>query len=209
MSSRLTGKFREEFELALSQEGRGPYNEVFQTCMIVMHEHKLPYVLEKVNPDQFLVHKKNRGGLMLSPHNVHSNAEVIHSVGADRKQLNNAFCIELAASGPQREENLAKNQQLVRRAKGLAFSGQWFGTISDCGLWPYNGVLQIGGITTSSKLADADGMIDIHKLFKNSEFKAMITEGWTWTVIPSDVDEAYPQFSQISQNAINSSNHVA
>ena len=55
------------------------------------------------------------------------------------------------------------------------------------------------GKTTSSKLGDDHGMIDLHKLFKNSEFKAMITAGWKWTVIPSDVDEAYPQFAQMAQ----------
>ena len=213
MSSRLTGKFREEFELALSQEGRGPYNEVFQACMAVLREHKLLYVLEKVNPDQFLVHQKNRGGLMLSPHNVHSNAEVIYSVGADRKQLTNAFCIELGDSGKQREDNIAKNVELVRRAKGLLAEVSGSERFLTVGCGHTTAFCKLAGTrrgrTTAMKLASADGTIDLHKVYKNAEFKAMITEGWSWTVVPSDVDTAYPQFAEVAQKALNSSNHVA
>ncbi len=63
MASRLTGQFREEFELALSQEGRDPYNEVFQTCMAVMHEHKLAVCISKCQPRPVLGTQKEQGWL--------------------------------------------------------------------------------------------------------------------------------------------------
>ena len=37
----------------------------------------------------------------------------------------------------------------------------------------------------------------------------MINDGWTWTIIPSSVDEQYPQFANIAQQALNVSNHIA
>ena len=56
---------------------------------------------------------------MLSVHNVHANAATIHSVGADRKMLNNAICFELSVAGEQRSTNLMKNRGLIARLKGL------------------------------------------------------------------------------------------
>ena len=50
---------------------------------------------------------------MLSVHNVHANAATIHSVGADKKMLNNAICFELSGDGEQRSTNLKKNRELI------------------------------------------------------------------------------------------------
>ena len=55
---------------------------------------------------------------MLSVHNAHANAATIVKVGADRSQLSNAVCIELATEGHAREINIQKNKTLVARAKG-------------------------------------------------------------------------------------------
>ena len=56
---------------------------------------------------------------MLSVHKVHANAATIHSVGADRKMLNNAICFELSVDGEQRSTNLKKKRELVARSNGL------------------------------------------------------------------------------------------
>jgi hypothetical protein len=210
--SRLTGNFKAEFETALALEHTLPYNEVLQGCLSVLKAHQLLYTLDKVGADQFLVHRKNRGTLMLSPHNVHKNAETIYTVGADRKQLNNAVCIELSPSGPNREEHLQKNGDLVRRAKGLIAEitgAERFVTVGCGHTTGFCKLAKAGGRTSSKKLSDERGMIDCHKICKNSEFKAMIEEGWTWTVVPFEIDEQYPVFAHIAQKALNSSNHVA
>ena len=36
----------------------------------------------------------------------------------------------------------------------------------------------------------------------------MINDGRTWTIIPSCVDEQYPQLANIAQQALNVSNHI-
>ena len=46
-----------------------------------------------------LCHPQNRAGLMLSPHNAHRNGDRIRRVGADLKQLTNAYCIEMQPEG--------------------------------------------------------------------------------------------------------------
>ena len=56
---------------------------------------------------------------MLSVHNAHANAATIHSVGADRKMLNNAICFELSVDGEQRSTNLMNNRALIARSNGL------------------------------------------------------------------------------------------
>jgi len=67
----------------------------------------------------FLTHVKNRGGLLLSPHNVHKNAAGIKAAGADMDQLGNAWCTELPDAGPARKLALEKNASLIKRADGL------------------------------------------------------------------------------------------
>ena len=56
---------------------------------------------------------------MLSPHNAHRNGAVIHKGGADKKQLVNAVCVELAPSGEARTEELDANRKLIMRSGGL------------------------------------------------------------------------------------------
>eukprot|EP00959_Pyramimonas_sp_CCMP1952_P218115 4562000-Pyramimonas_sp.AAC.1 len=54
-----------------------------------------------------------RGGLLVSPHNVHRNAARIHAAGADMPQLSNAVSIELGVNSPVRWQHAAKNKALV------------------------------------------------------------------------------------------------
>ena len=78
MASRLTPEFKAEFSIVLKQE-KLPVNDLLHLCMEVIKKHKLSYTT-KAECKYFLVHKANRGGLMLSPHNVHRNASNIQRV---------------------------------------------------------------------------------------------------------------------------------
>ena len=72
-------EFKAEFEASLS--ARGAPNEVFQGCMACISKHGHAYTLHEVHSRFFIPHRQNRGGLILSPHNAHRNAEVIYRVG--------------------------------------------------------------------------------------------------------------------------------
>ena len=68
---------------------------------------------------------------------------------------------------------------------------------------------KVGGPTPEASLADDKGMIDVGKLKRNPEFKAMIEKGWSWKVVPAIVDHEFPNFAGIAQKALNVNNHVA
>ena len=210
-SSKITAAFKAEFAEALRLEKKVPYNELLQTCFDILKKHKLCYV-QTIDASQMLVHHKNRGGLMLSVHNVHANAAVIHTVGADRSQLNNAVCFELADDGEQRAINLAKNEALIQRSKGFLAAINGFEKYISVGCGhttAFTKLAKVGGKTVARSLQDDDGNIDIRKLRKNAEFRAMLDEGWPWTVMSSTVDIAFPAFAKVAQKALNVNNHVA
>ena len=101
---KLSKEFCAQFQAALAQQAHKPVNEVYQECMKIMWAHKIPRK-EIAHPNVFLVHKENRGKLMLSPHNAHRNFLSIKMVGADMTQLTNAVAIELAQAGQQGKSN--------------------------------------------------------------------------------------------------------
>ena len=209
MSSLITAEFKKEFEADLKL--KKPANEVLQACMKTLFEHNLCYQ-SVIEPKYFLVHKHNRGGLMLSPHNVHRNAANIARVGADLKQLTNAVCIELSSDGPQRETNIAANRRLIEKSEGLLaqINGQERYLTLGCGhTTAFCKSACAGGKTSEPSLQNSDGSIAIHKVKANSSFKQMLEHGWGWTVIKSAVDTAFPDFSKLAQRALNTANHVS
>ena len=112
MASEITTEFRAVFQKLLKQEKAIPYNELLMNLFTCLEKHTLLGERE-ICASKMLVHYKNRNGLMLSVHNAHANAATIHRVGADRSQLSNAVCIELATEGPNREINIQKKHLLL------------------------------------------------------------------------------------------------
>ena len=80
----MTSEFKEEFQKILDRKGMAP-NDHMALLMECLKENKLMHTVENVNPNLFLTHKNNRGGLLLSPHNVHRNAAKIQAAGANMK----------------------------------------------------------------------------------------------------------------------------
>ena len=112
MASVITTEFRAEFQKLLKQEKAIPYNELLMNLLTCLEKHGLLDERE-ICASKMLVHYKNRNGLMLSVNKVHANAVTILKVGADRSQLSNAVCIELATEGPNREINIQKIRILL------------------------------------------------------------------------------------------------
>ena len=119
MASKMTNTFIADFRAALAGEAQllAPM-EVYNNCMEVLKDHQLSYTA-KLTANLLLTHAKNRGGLMLSSHRVHTNGAVIHAGGADRNSIVNAVAMEMAPSGPQREYNISKNTALIERSGDL------------------------------------------------------------------------------------------
>ena len=208
---KLTDGFRADFTAALALQGKKPTNEVYQECMKVLKDHKVSYTVD-AKPAYFLVHKENRGRLMLSPHNAHRNCLSIHKVGADMSQLINAVAMELPAAGRARDEQFIANERLVKAADGLLPSINSEERYATLGCGHTAAICKLAGQanpkTPIAELKDEDGNLNVAKLKQNPQFKTMIEDGWSWIIIPALVDELFPAFAKIAQKALNTSNHV-
>ena len=142
MASKFTPAFCFEFTVILAEKNTKA-NEVFQQAMACLRLRKSAYNLSKQHCKFFIPHKKNRGGLMLSPYNVHRNAAKIHKAGADIKQIINAVCIELAPSGAHRAAHILANEKLVQRPKGLLAPLSNEVRFLTLGGWPHSCLLQV------------------------------------------------------------------
>ena len=209
--SKLSEEFTSEFQQLLQSKGFAA-NEHLQSLVACLRKHNYIYTIQ-IHPQFFLTHKANRGGLLLSPHNVHRNAGRIQACGADMKQLTNALCMELPASGPVREDHLAKNRTLIQRAAGLlaAINGLERYVTLGCGhTTAFCKQAHAGGRTSEKSLQHVGSEdIDLQKLYSNTNFKAMVTEGWAWEVVHAIVDEEFPAFASVAQKALNTQNHIS
>ena len=212
MASKVTAEFKNEFKQLLELR-QVTANEQLQKLLECLRSHKFLYSVDSINAKYFLAHKANRGGLLLSPHNVHRNAARIHRCGADLKQLNNALCMELAAHGAVREEHLAKNALLVERAAGLLapINGSERYVTLGCGhTTAFCKLAAVGGRTSETALKlDGSDKIDVQKICANPNFRTMLLVGWYWDVVPAIIDELFPAFAIIAQKALNTQNHIS
>ena len=208
-----TAAFAKEFQGVLDEIAKMSANEGLHKMMDVLRKHNLMYRIDTMPSKHLLCHPENRGGLMLSPHNVHRNAARIHSGGADKKQLTNALCIEMAPhADPRRASQIAANRELCDRSGGLLCppTGEERFLTLGCGhTAAFCKLADRGGPTTEAVLADENGNIDLQRIFKNEQFKSMIVDGWSWEVVSHEVDTMFPSFAKLAQRALNVSNHVA
>ena len=193
---KLPSEFAAEFRQVLSQR-HSKANEHLDQLLECLDQHKLLYIVEKVNPRFFITHKGNRGGLLLSPHNVHRNAARIQRAGADLKQLSNAVCIELGTNSTLRWEHIARNKKLIDRADGLLakINGSERYVTVGCGhttAFCKHAALQ-GKTSQPTLKCNGSDKIDLQRLCEDPKFKTMIEEGWAWKVVPAIIDEIFPK----------------
>ena len=62
-----------------------------------------------LRPEELLVHPHNRGGLLVNAYNAHKNGSMVRRVGANKKELHGAVCVELHPS-PQKRQDLTKTR---------------------------------------------------------------------------------------------------
>ena len=61
----------------------------------ILMDNKISYRSKKLHSKYLLVHRRNRGGLLVNAFNSHRNGAKIASFGGDRAELHSAVCIEL------------------------------------------------------------------------------------------------------------------
>ena len=148
---------------------------------------------------------------MLNPLNVHRGAARIKRVGADLKQLTNAFASEMPPSGGHRAHAIEANKLLVCKSNGLlapVTTDERFLTLGTGHTAAFCKKANVGGRTPQATLQDEKGDIDLQKIKTDPNFRSMLEEGWNFEVIPWEVDTEYPAYAKLAQRALNTSNHV-
>ena len=189
-----------------------PVKTVWNEAVALLEEYKLIWTIHSVHCKYMFVHTQNRGGLGLIAVNCHNVGEKIFRVGADKKELANAFAFEIALSGKQRESIISFNQRLINLANGLLPSASGFERYSSIGCGHTAAFIKHagqGGKTPSKILQEENGRINLAALSKQEHMKDMLDNGWDWRIISAAVDAAVPKLAKIGQKALNASNNVA
>ena len=210
--NRLTPEFKAEFGQLMDEALDYPPNEFLQKGLDILRKHKLLIEKVMIHPKQMLCHKENRGRLMLNPRKAHRNGARILGIGADKNQLSLALCCELAPSGPTRLANIHLNEQLVHKSHGLlapVTGDESYISLSCSHTAAFCKVAPLCPKTPYTQLQDQFGKLDYGKICNQTAYKEMCEVGWTWIVVPWDVDLAYPQFAARAQQALNGSNSVS
>ena len=71
-----------------------------------------------IQPKDMLCHPANRGGSMLSFHDVWSKGQAMLSVGLQKKLLHGSIAMELSKDPTKRADQIKKNHQVVKDANG-------------------------------------------------------------------------------------------
>ena len=57
-----------------------------------------------MKPEELLVHPSNRGGLLVNAFNSHKNGSMVRRVGANKKELHGAVCMEMSPDPMKRQD---------------------------------------------------------------------------------------------------------
>ena len=204
--------FTMHFERFWRSTKKNKVNSIFKKAIDLLVEYKIVYPLEKGQCTLFFVHPKNRAGLGLSWHNVHRNGKTIHNVGADLKELKNAFAMEMATDEQTKAKQLDFNLSLISRSNNLLAEPTGFELYLTLGCGHTVGFCRavVGNCKTSEKeIATDDGHIDAQLIRSDAVFASMLDDGWDWTINPAWIDKEFPEFADIAQKSLSASNHVA
>ena len=187
-------------------DGPGGSLTKWKRVMAELHKVNIPYT-QHLSISEVMVHPENRGGLGLNTFNVHENLRAIKEIGADREAVHRATCFEMAPVGPDREAQIAFNNQLIERSSGqlAPLSGKERVCSVACSHFTAGCRAAEGAsLTPERSLADSDGRLNkISLCCEDQEFKDLIEQGWDWTTLPHTCQKIWPKLPDLAQDALN------
>ncbi|CAE7323802.1 unnamed protein product [Symbiodinium sp. CCMP2592] len=163
----------------------------------------------KLQASSMLVHNHNRGGLGVSGHGCHLKGEALAKSGFDMKFLHSAVCFEISHEPSRLAEQLEFNRKLVEQASGLLAplqGAERYLSVSCGHTTQFVKAVLCSCQTPVLSLADQTGRLNREALGRDSHLNEMLSEGWTWLVISSRAESAFPQLPSLAEKAMNSSN---
>ena len=189
--------------------GTGPILSRFQKSIEVLKRANLLYEL-CLTCDSVMVHPSNRAGLGVNPHEVHRLGQNIYKVGFHIEELN-PYAIEAAIDPQALNAQFEFNRRIINLSNNLLapISGkERYLSVGGGHLAQFVRAVTAGCNTTFIEMADQEGLLDKHKLLKDSTLRKMCEEGFTWTIVKHVVDKKVPGFADFMQRALNSTNSI-
>ena len=208
----ITSAAAVDVDMILAQKERIQLGHLIKQLLKAMAKHNISYEMF-LHPSVMLVHDKNRGGLGLNWNEVHGNGKKIIKIGADLDLLQQSVCFELPTEPKKRDIKIEFNKQLVKSSCEMLapLSGkERFCSVSTGHTVAFCRATSGRCITPEDDLKDDDGRLDPVALTEKDEsFREMVQKGWTWTVIPSFVEDRWPEIPELFQQSFNAKNNVA
>ena len=158
----------------------------------------------------FVVHHKNRGGALISPHGCHRKGFQIMKAGADISLLGNSVCMELNPNMAERQMQIDPFEKLVASTPLLSpvLGTERYASLSSGHTCQFVKALVHGCPTCEEGLAGPTGKLGAHVWQSDKDLKTMVETGWEWLVLPHTVESQFPQLADLIQHALNCPNSV-
>jgi hypothetical protein len=189
----------------------GP-NTALSLFQALLRRLKIPY-MAKLCPRQMLTHPGNRGGLMVSGHEVHKKGGKMFGQGMKTPVGGLAIEIVPVEGDVLRAYHFKANRDLVERSDGLIapVSGEErFSAMATNHCAQFGKAIEAKCKTPLNALQDKNGDLNKHSLGeRDPNIYTFVDEGWEYEVYPWTVEVAWPEFPELAQMAANSENAVS
>ena len=191
-------------EVERVMEVDSPITTKAEGVLKVLEEHKMLYKLKLV-PSQLLVHPQNRSGGLLNVADMHAKGAAMHSIGFSFKKLSESIAFEIPISKKdlvfKANQSLSDlNSNMVARPSGT----ERYASISTSHTTAFLKSVQQGCRTPEEELSH-NGFLNFESMCgKGGDLRKMVEEGWTWSIIPPEVEEKLSGLPGFLQQALNS-----
>lgn len=203
----------DKVEEVLAQDATvGPITK-WSSVLSLLTDAKVAYEVQEVSPSLILVHPDNRSKLGVNPFNAHRVGAYIKRVGGDLRLLAGATAFELSALEPLRSQQVAFNKRLVERSSGMlapVSGGERYLSVGCGHTAQFAKAVLAQCRTPQASLQDATGRLNLQHIAQGDPaLLSMCSKGWTWVILPWQVEATWPSLPDLAQRALNASNAVA
>lgn len=190
-----------ELKKVLSDKEMG-INQKASKALAGLQEAGLAYT-SILKPQQVLIHPANRGGQMCNHHDVISKGLAICEVGWSLQKVGPSIAVELPTDSTKRAHIIDCNSKLAATSNGALCNPN--GKERVCSLSTSHTCAFLRSLESGCKMETAKHISLEQLQAKNNDLHRMLTEGWEWTIVSSQVEDEVPDFCCFMQAAYNSS----
>ena len=206
VDNRFTSEIIAQVDMFMNDDSKGALTRVNGIVQVFI-DAGLAY-RRTLAVDEVMVHPQNRGGMGLNQWNVHRNLAIIKAIGADADHLKKALCLEVCPLGQAQKGIERFNDKLIEQSAGMLASRtgrEKFASLACSHFVAGCRATKYGCKTSEASLADSNQCLNIPQVCaQDNVLKALIEDGWKWTILPWYVERLWPEFPDMAQGALNS-----